>query len=267
MSFKKTLFLLLITANSLFALESSVNSQSGIRVLKHGPNCFNTALQGAKLIDGFRFVSGSEFSFLMTSKLCKAINPSDQKPGDILAYQRNIPSLTNENIYAHAATYSGEGLYFNKLTQYMTSSVQLASKDQIDQVYLFTSPVLRFPVKNKNDNNRGCGDNGNCENSLKFFRCASLEKKLKKFDSNFFVSYKKIERAFDQAMFRLPEVISDEALFQEIRDISSMKNKICKHGSKNFECLYYEKFISSLNSQMKYKQPDDIWYQEFLKIY
>ncbi|MFZ4714820.1 MAG: hypothetical protein ACOYL6_13970 [Bacteriovoracaceae bacterium] len=141
-----------------------------------GPNCWNGALVGSKILDNLRYTTPEEMNFWMTSPLCHEVDTSKEplKPGDVIAV-RNNPSSE-----VHGFIHISENLVFSKNGFYKGSPYSFQSPENVFNVYQ-VKPECRVafhqPPPEKD-----------CPLYANYFRCESFdnfEKKQKSKNENF----------------------------------------------------------------------------------
>jgi hypothetical protein len=144
-------------------LPQRVQALQGYKPISAGPNCWNTSLVTAKLIQKNRFSNPQEMSFWMNSPYCKKVGPNELLiAGDVMAMRtlpKNSASLQNFE-ESHGMIYITPQLVFSKNTS-LKSFFELQSAHLIFQTFRVDDPQCF--------RNRGEG----CSHWVDFYRCRS----------------------------------------------------------------------------------------------
>ncbi len=234
-----------------------------VQFKKHGPNCYNSALVYAGVMDHFRFVSFSELELLLQSDLCQEIEADLVQPGDIRIYYRNLPNLTQEQRTVHANLFINKNQSLNKMNPLLTSQTKIESNEVVDKVHGYTFP--QFTFRNENGEPVSCKES-DCVNKKKFFRCSPLENKLtgSHLDpsaNELFKTYQTLSRQVSDKTF---DFSPWEPLDQELASFQDQFLNYCENKSKlDFICLYYSEAIQSISRLIKMTQPSQTWLDEY----
>jgi len=83
------ILMLLPSVSEAYELPARAREILDSRTALPGPNCWNSALYGAGLVNGLRHVTGDEFTAWISSPLCREVPEAEAAGGDIVAFRRS----------------------------------------------------------------------------------------------------------------------------------------------------------------------------------
>jgi hypothetical protein len=99
-----------------------------------GPNCWNTALLKAGLVNHYRETSEEEFDFYLKSPLCRELSVSEiKRPGDIGSIESR--SNQNESFHVHGFIHVSDEIVYNKAGIDVKDGFKLESYEKMHQTY------------------------------------------------------------------------------------------------------------------------------------
>lgn len=137
----------------------------GLVLQKEGPNCWNSALINAGIIDSIRYVSQAEYWFWMNSPYCARVSPTKElRTGDLGAM------IWPRKGHLHSFTYINDKMVFSK----NSPSTEHPYKTQAFEAMFF--PAFQANAKK-------CGvrpqsskkEGGTCRYEIIYHRCDAIE--------------------------------------------------------------------------------------------
>jgi hypothetical protein len=133
----------------------------------NGPNCFNTALLLAGVLDTSRHTQAPEMTFWLQSPLCRELDPNERAlPGDVIMIRGRAPDGTLAEV--HAANFVSDELIFSKDGVLADNLPKLSASAQV---------LSGYGVQRK-ECYRVKGVSSSCTGWANFFRCSSRKELL-----------------------------------------------------------------------------------------
>ncbi len=231
----------------------------GLRTIKHGPNCFNTALIGSSALDYVRYTSSLEMLSLLNSPICEKIVPGEQKPGDIQVYFHQLEGLDEPESLAHANIWLSKDLAFNKMSLYSGSAYDIVTNQAVLEKYQYYTDAVVFNQTQSDGTNLQvrCPPNIQCENKIAYFRCNQkigdyiLINTKNDMLLNVYNKIKIIEQKVEQLVFSKKE--PSYSLISETNNLKDILLKPTRLSEKDlFIADYLKKALDSISKQYKF---------------
>ncbi len=231
-----------------------------LRVTKHGPNCYNSALTSAGVLNHLRYVSPEEFGHILKSPVCREVSTQEVQPGDLRVYFYQAPGVQwFERILIHANVYLSPELSLNKMTMYLTSQAEIQKESEVrkNYQYLAESRVLT----NREQRSFQCTGES-CQTETKFYRCSAFVPLLQN-STGLYTHYQNAERSLEEYLTANPN-FSDEDVQSLLNQASNDVRKFEHHlmvtcDFKSFPCSYFLQALESMKSQISLQQPPRDW--------
>lgn len=137
-----------------------------------GPNCWNAALVGTKLIPALRHTTAAEFNFWLRSPLCRIVQDHETlEAGDIAALRKHkdAPYIYTE---WHGFVYIAEGIAFSKNGRDKRQNFRILDTAEILQTYEI-NPKNAACLRKNVEKPEGC------EKWITYYRCQPIGTYLK----------------------------------------------------------------------------------------
>ena len=176
----------------------------------------------------------------------------------------NIPGVIDSEREVHAAIYINEFELFNKMTTYSTSTYEVVNAEEVDKNYLYTYPIHRFNVTNKQGNRQTlmC-QSEKCKNEVIYKDCQSLSQIEADIDSPDFINIyqKTLEIEAEVASFLFEDHLpSHEKVQFLMTELDRLQNEIVElsfHSpTQEWQIKYFKALVISLQNQLTTKQPN-----------
>lgn len=249
----------------LFTINSS--AAEAIQFQKHGPNCFNAALVEANVLSTYRYISKAEMLEILNSKACHRIHPKAVLPGDLRIYYFTQGDLAPADRLIHANIFISDTLSLNKMTDFLTTKIQLEKESEVKKNYDYTSEIiwhtersgLRFQCRGER-----------CKNTVRFVRCSSIEQLLasEKSLGDLYNKFKSISNDLQKFVLTHHNESAlikslEESITFKLSDFKNALQSLCENTQDGFSCRYYLEASKSFQWQLQRPQPSQSWLENY----
>lgn len=224
-----------------------------------GPNCWNTSLFMAAVVESQRSVLGEEMDFLTSSVICRQLSENEKpKFGDLIAiHGRGTPAEM------HGFTYINDLISFSKSGFDVQFGYEIVSSNYVFTLFALGSEVSKPKCRRV----RGIPNESDCPVYAQYFRCQPrvnlLEKSQFYSKAEFILLDQKIsyiektisEATVAKAAWNLSESAAIKNEISEIKKAIDLKLSTLVHLKSNVEYFFWQSArlrLDSLNLQIEF---------------